>query len=159
GMKVTMVDAAERPGGVCLHVGCIPSKALLHIARVISETREIESCGIRFAKPEIDCNALRAWKDRVVTTLAKGLQELCKRRGVQWIRATAKFRDSQTLILDPPDPGDLRFRHAILATGSRPVKVPGLDLQSPRVMDSTAALRLETVPKSLLVIGGGYIGL
>jgi dihydrolipoamide dehydrogenase len=159
GMKVTMIDAAERPGGVCLHVGCIPSKALLHLARVITEAREIESCGIRFAKPEIDLNALRTWKDRVVQTLANGILELCKRRGVQLIRAMARFEDSHTLTLDPPNPAKMRFQHAILATGSRPATVPGLDLKSPRVMDSTAALRLETIPKTLLVIGGGYIGL
>src|SRR5262245_44216494 len=159
GMKVTMIDAAERPGGVCLHVGCIPSKALLHLARVITEVREIEACGIRFAKPEIDLNTLRMWKDRVVQTLANGILELCKRRGVQLIRAVARFEDSHTLILDPPSPAKMRFQHAILATGSRPATLPGLDLKSQRVMDSTAALRLESIPKTLLVIGGGYIGL
>jgi dihydrolipoamide dehydrogenase len=159
GMKVVMVDAGERPGGTCLHIGCIPSKALLHIARIITEAREIEPCGIRFGSPQIDLDVLRAWKERVVQALSNGLAELCKRRRVERIKATARFQDSSTLILDPPIPPRLRFKQAILATGSRPAAVRGLDLASSRVMDSTAALRLEALPATLLVIGGGYIGL
>jgi dihydrolipoamide dehydrogenase len=158
-MKVTMIDAAERPGGVCLHMGCIPSKALLHLARVITETREAEACGVHFGKPKIDLDALRQWKDRVIGTLASGVTELCKRRGVELIRAVARFENSHTLRLDPPKPAELQFKHAILATGSRPATVSGLDLKSSRVLDSTSALRLENLPETLLVIGGGYIGL
>jgi dihydrolipoamide dehydrogenase len=159
GVQVTMIDAAERPGGACLHVGCIPSKALLHVARVIAETREVESCGIKFGKPKIDLDALRQWKDKLVATLAGGITELCKRREVTLIRARAIFENSQTVRLDPPNPAEVRFQHAILATGSSPTVLPGLDLKSPRVMDSTGALRLEEIPETLLVIGGGYIGL
>jgi dihydrolipoamide dehydrogenase len=159
GMKVTMIDAAERPGGVCLHMGCIPSKALLHVARVITEAREAEACGIKFGKPKTDLEALRRWGKKVVDTLASGIVELCKRRKVELIQARAQFENSQTIRLDPPQPGEIHFQHAILATGSHPATLRGVNLQTPRLMDSTAALRLEEIPETLLVIGGGYIGL
>lgn len=168
GLRVTMIDAAARPGGTCLHVGCIPSKALLHLARVIGDAQAIESCGIVFGKPKIDLESVRRWKDQLVTNLSRGLIELCKRRRVEVIRARAVFENSETIRLEPVNERDqqgsdtsqtIRFGHAILATGSTPVALPGLELESPRVMDSTAALELRDIPKSLLVIGGGYIGL
>src|SRR5947207_980453 len=157
GMKVTLIDAAEKPGGTCLHVGCIPSKAILHAAKLITDVRDGEQWGIHFAKPKIDLPALRNQGNKIVDTLAKNLLELCKRRKVEVVRARAVFGDSQTLELD--DGSRRRFQHCIIAVGSSPTTPGSLKLDSPRVMDSTAALRLEEVPATLLVVGGGYIGL
>jgi dihydrolipoamide dehydrogenase len=158
GMKVTMIDAAEKPGGSCLHVGCIPSKALLHAAKLITDAGEADVLGLHFERPKIDVAKLRAfWQNKVVDTLAKNLLDLCKRRQVEYVRARATFVDSQTLQLD--NGSRRRFRHCVLATGSSPARLPALSLDSPKVMDSTGALRLEDVPRTLLVVGGGYIGL
>lgn len=157
GMKVTLVDEGEKPGGTCLHVGCIPSKALLHVAKLVLEGREAAQFGIHFGPPRIDVAGVRAFGDKVVGTLAKNLGELTKRRQVDWIKSRAVFEDSSTVRL--ADGSQRKFRHAIVATGSVPTRIPGLWLDSPRVMDSTGALRLEEVPDSLLVVGGGYIGL
>jgi dihydrolipoamide dehydrogenase len=157
GMQVALIDADEKPGGVCLRRGCIPSKALLHAARVITEAHEVASWGIKFAPPEIDINALRTTKDKIVDKLSSHLAELAKRRKVQWIRARGTFEDSTTLALD--NGSRVRFQTCILATGSSPTRLPAFDLKSPRVLDSTSALQLPDVPKSLLVVGGGYIGL
>jgi dihydrolipoamide dehydrogenase len=157
GMKVTMIDAAERPGGSCLHVGCIPSKALLHAAKLITDVREANHLGLTFDLKHIDIAGLRAYWQKVVDTMAKNLVDLCKRRHVELVRARATFADSHTLQLD--DGSRRSFRHCILATGSSPTRLPTLALDSPRVMDSTAALRFEVNPASLLVVGGGYIGL
>jgi dihydrolipoamide dehydrogenase len=158
GMKVTMIDAAEKPGGSCLHVGCIPSKALLHAAKLITDAREADVLGLHFERPKIDVAKLRAfWQNKVVDTLAKNLLDLCKRRQVEYVRARATFVDSQTLQLD--NGSRRRFRHCVLATGSSPTRLPALSLDSPKVMDSTGALQLEDVPRTLLVVGGGYIGL
>ena len=163
-MKVLLVEADEQPGGVCLNRGCIPSKALLHVARLISETREAADWGLTFAPPAIDLDALRRWKNEVVGKNASGIRQLAKVRNVEIVRAWARFENSQSLLLSSqqagqPDLGRLKFQRAVLATGSRPAVIPALKLDSPRVMDSTAALELQAVPKSLLVIGGGYIGL
>jgi dihydrolipoamide dehydrogenase len=157
GMQVTLVDAMPKPGGVCLHHGCIPSKALLHAAELISEAHEATAWGIKFPKPEIDLDALRARKSKVVDTMASNLAELCKRRKVTYLNTRATFADSHTLQLESGQ--QLRFKNCILATGSSPIRIPALSIDSPRVMDSTAALRLEDVPGSLLIVGGGYIGL
>lgn len=157
GMKVTLIDAGERPGGTCLFVGCIPSKALLHAAKLITDSKEAAVWGIHFDKPRIDVTALRNQGNKIVDTLAKNLAELCKRRKVEFVRSKAAFVDSQTLQLD--DGSRRRFQHCILATGSTPIKPPALNLESPRVMDSSAALRLDEVPATLLIVGGGYIGL
>jgi dihydrolipoamide dehydrogenase len=157
GMKVTMIDAAERPGGACLHVGCIPSKALLHAAKLITDARDGSAMGIHFQDPKVDLDALRRYTSRIVDTLAKNLLELCKRRKVDFVSARAKFVDSHTVELD--DGSRRRFRHCILAVGSSPTQVSALKLTSPKVFDSTGALRLQDVPGSLLVVGGGYIGL
>ena len=164
GMQVTMINSDERPGGVCLHRGCIPSKALLHIARVINESREIGEFGVHFTKPEINVDVLRDWKNGVVNRMASGLVELGNRRNVRMIRAFARFADSATLRLEavadaPLDVQFVEFEHAIVATGSKPA-IPGVfRLDDERVMDSTSALNLDQIPGSLLVIGGGYIGL
>jgi dihydrolipoamide dehydrogenase len=158
GMKVTMINDAEKPGGACLHVGCIPSKTLLHAAKLITDAREAAELGLHFDLTEVDLPVLRRFaQDKVVDTLAKNLLELCKRRQVEYIPARATFVDSNTLQFD--NGSRRRFRHCILATGSSPSRLPALSLDSQRVMDSTAALRLEEVPGSLLVVGGGYIGL
>jgi dihydrolipoamide dehydrogenase len=157
GMQVTLIDADEKPGGVCLRRGCIPSKALLHAAKVIMDAREAGSWGIKFPAPEIDLTALRDTKNKIVDKLSSHLAELAKRRKVTWIRARAKFEDATTLALDNGE--RVRFTTCILATGSSPTRLPALDLKNPRLMDSTAALDLPEVPRSLLIVGGGYIGL
>ncbi|MFL6274740.1 MAG: dihydrolipoyl dehydrogenase [Blastocatellia bacterium] len=161
GLQTTLVDMELNPGGVCLYRGCIPSKALLHVAKVINESREAAHWGIEFAAPQIDVGKLRQWKTSVVEKLTGGLGQLSKQRKVKYIQGRATFVDSNTINIEKVKGGteQLRYEHAILATGSRPATVPGLSLDSPRVMDSTSALDLEDVPKSLLVIGGGYIGL
>jgi dihydrolipoamide dehydrogenase len=157
GIKTTLIEASERPGGACLLVGCIPSKALLHAAKLITDVRDAEGMGIRYSAPKIDLPALRNYTGKIVDTLSKNLLELCKRRKVEFVRARATFEDSHSLALD--NGSKLRFRHCVLATGSSPSQIPALKLESPRVLDSTSALRLEEVPASLLVVGGGYIGL
>ena len=157
GMKVTLIDAGEKPGGTCLHVGCIPSKALLHTAKLITDAREAAAFGLHFDPPRIDLGGVRGQWQKVVGTLSTNLLGLCKTRKVDFVRGRARFADGRTLQLD--DGRRLTFRNCILATGSVPVKPPALALDSPRVMDSTAALRLEELPASLLVVGGGYIGL
>jgi dihydrolipoamide dehydrogenase len=157
GMNVALIDAGEKPGGTCLHVGCIPSKALLHAAKLITDARDGELWGIHFAKPKVDVAALRTQGQKIVDTLAKNLLELCKRRKVEVVKARATFANSNTLELD--NGTSRRFKHCIIAVGSQPTIPQALHLESPRVMDSAAALRLEEVPGSLLVVGGGYIGL
>jgi dihydrolipoamide dehydrogenase len=161
GMQVVLVNAEAKPGGVCLHRGCIPSKALLHVGKLIQEARESAKWGVSFAAPEIDINQLRAFKNGVVDKLVGGVSQLCQARKIQYIDARATFADSQSLELAYPDgkKGTLRFRHAILATGSSPAMPALFQKNDPRVMDSTGALDLEDIPKRLLVIGGGYIGL
>jgi len=161
GMQVVLVNAEAKPGGVCLHRGCIPSKALLHVAKLIQEARESAKWGVSFAAPKIDVNQLRAFKNGVVDKLVGGVSQLCQARKIQYIDARATFADSRSLELAYPDgkKGTLRFRHAILATGSSPAMPALFQKNDPRVMDSTGALDLEDIPKRLLVIGGGYIGL
>jgi dihydrolipoamide dehydrogenase len=161
GLQVTLVDEGARPGGVCLHRGCIPSKALLNIARMIQEVREAEAWGLSFGAPRIDLPKLRAFKDQVIDKLAGGIVELCKARKVRLIAARGSFVDDHTLELKSPDGKTdwLTFDKCILATGSTPAMPAVFQLGDPRVMDSTGALALPDVPASLLVVGGGYIGL
>jgi dihydrolipoamide dehydrogenase len=162
GMQVTLVDPALNPGGVCLYRGCIPSKALLHVADVLNEARHAEAWGVAFGAPKIDVNRLRAFKSKVVDQLTGGLGQLSKQRKITYVQGTAAFRDARTLDITREGqsaPETLAFEHAIIATGSRPATVPGLSIDSPRVMDSTGALELPDIPRSLLVVGGGYIGL
>jgi dihydrolipoamide dehydrogenase len=160
GLEVTLVDAEGRLGGVCLLRGCIPSKALLHAARVIGDARDAERFGVRFGAPEIDLERLRAWKSEVVSGLARGVTQLARRRGVRVLAAYARFRDGGSLELEGEGvPRQLGFDHAILATGSAPFIPPPLGAEDDRVMDSTAALDLPALPDRLLVVGGGYIGL
>jgi dihydrolipoamide dehydrogenase len=151
GLKTVMVERYERLGGVCLNVGCIPSKALLHIARVIADARETAEFGVRFGEPQIDLDALRAWKEQVVGKLTGGLAGLARQRKVEVVKAEGRFTGPHTL-----QAGDtsISFDHAIIAVGSSAIQLPGVD-----GMDSTGALELESVPERLLVVGGGIIGL
>lgn len=165
GMEVTLVEAEPRLGGTCLLRGCIPSKALLHVARVISEVDELrDDWGVTYPEPAIDIDRVRARKDKVISTLSGGLSQLAKQRKVRVIQARGVFENSTTLRLDgehesiPPE-GQLTFANCILATGSVPAMPPAFKIGSDRVMDSTGALELQEVPERLLVVGGGYIGL
>ncbi|MCH2116089.1 MAG: dihydrolipoyl dehydrogenase [Pirellulales bacterium] len=164
GMEVTLVEANARLGGTCLLRGCIPSKALLHVAKVVSEAEEMADWGVDFPKPKINIDKTRARKENVIETLSGGLAQLAKRRKVRRIHARGIFVDSQTLQLEGGDPDSydaerITFDHCILATGSVPAMPKMFAIDSPRVLDSTGALALEDIPESLLVIGGGYIGL
>ncbi|TWT85468.1 Dihydrolipoyl dehydrogenase [Posidoniimonas polymericola] len=165
GLEVAIVEADPRLGGTCLLRGCIPSKALLHVAKVVSEAHEMAEWGVEFQPPKISVDKLRARKENVIDTLSGGLSQLAKRRNVKQIHARGVFVDSHTLQLEggSPDTYDddsrLTFDHCILATGSIPALPKFLDIGSPRVMTSTGALALEDIPESMLVIGGGYIGL
>jgi dihydrolipoamide dehydrogenase len=155
GLEVTLVERYETLGGVCLNVGCIPSKALLHIARVIGEAEDSAAHGLKFGEPEIDLDAVREWKDSVVGRLTGGLKQLAKRRKVQVLTGTAKFTGANTLDVDGDE---VSFDQCIIAAGSSASRLPFLP-DDPRVIDSTGALDLEDVPERLLVIGGGIIGL
>jgi len=161
GLQVTLIDPEERPGGVCLYRGCIPSKTLLHAAKLIHEAGEIMDWGINFRKPVINIEKLRDRKNDVVSKLTGGLGQLIKQRKINYLRGIAGFRDSHTLTVNLVDgeQKSLRFEKAIIATGSRPTLLPMLDHDSARILNSTTALELSSVPKKLLVIGGGYIGL
>jgi dihydrolipoamide dehydrogenase len=161
GQQVTLVDTEPHPGGVCLYVGCIPSKALLHVAKVISEARHASAWGVGFGEPKIDIDKLRAFKNSVVQKMTSGLGQLSKQRKITYIQGRAGFRDGKTLDIALSKGGSetLLFDQAIIATGSRPATVPGLSIDSDRVMDSTGGLDLPDIPGSLLVVGGGYIGL
>ena len=153
GMNVTLIDTGNKPGGVCLHRGCIPSKALLHIAHLINETKEAKTWGIDFGEPKIDLDGVRNWKNKVIDKMATGLTQLCKQRKVEFVSAKGNFKDSNTIEAN----GKLySFDHCILSTGSRPAQ-PFKNI-SP-LIDSTDALELKSIPKDLLVVGGGYIGL
>ena len=161
GLQVTLVDLDTNPGGTCLYRGCIPSKALLHVARVIHEAEEAAAFGLTFAKPKIDIDKVREATQGVVAKMTGGLGQLCKARKVTYLQGRGTFTDSHRIDVELADGGSttLEFENIIVATGSRPATLPHLALDSDRMMDSTAALELESVPKTLLVIGGGYIGL
>ncbi|HEY9793100.1 MAG TPA: dihydrolipoyl dehydrogenase [Candidatus Obscuribacterales bacterium] len=161
GIKCTLVDGRPKPGGVCLHVGCIPSKALLHAAEIINETSHASSFGLHFAKPQINIDELRNWKLGVSDKLAQGIVAKCKSAGVEIMHGNARFKDSRNVRVesDGESAVSIKFKHCIIATGSRPIMPEMFDIKSERVMDSTGALDLKDIPKKLLVIGGGYIGL
>jgi dihydrolipoamide dehydrogenase len=161
GLDVALIDREPDPGGVCLYRGCIPSKALLHVAKLIGEARQARAWGVEYGEPKIDLDRLRSWKSGVVKKLTSGLGQLSRQRSVSYVRGNATIVDARTLRIEQAgeEPRELKFGHAILATGSRPARIPNLWIDSPRVLDSTTALEIESVPKTLLVIGGGYIGL
>lgn len=157
GLRVTLVERHASLGGVCLNVGCIPSKALLHAAGVVDAAAGLADHGIRFGKPEIDLDALRTWKDGVVTRLTDGLAQLAKRRKVRVVQGSGVFTSAHELRVADATPDTISFEKAIIAVGSRTVRLPFLP-DDPRVLDSTSALQLASVPKSLLIVGGGIIG-
>jgi dihydrolipoamide dehydrogenase len=161
GMNVTLVDLEINPGGVCLYRGCIPSKALLHIAKLINETEEAKNWGIEFSKPKIDLDKLREWKTGVVNKLTGGLGILSKQRKINFIQGRASFINSSTVKVEKTncETEEIKFDNAIIATGSRITTIPSLEIKSERILNSKTALQLPAIPKSLLVIGGGYIGL
>jgi dihydrolipoamide dehydrogenase len=160
GLKTVLVERFDTLGGVCLNVGCIPSKALLHIAKVVTDAEESADHGVRFARPEIDLGELRGWKESVVGRLTSGLAGLAKQRNVRVVHGVGAFTSPNTLVVETADgPTTIAFRNCIIAAGSTPVRLPGVPYDDPRVIDSTGALELADVPKRLLVIGGGIIGL
>ena len=160
GKKVVLVERYPVLGGVCLNVGCIPSKALLHLALVVHEAEEVASFGVKFGKPELDLDKIRDWKGRVVKTLTTGLAGLAKQRQVTVLTGTGRFVNDHSVALTTDD-GEktVRFDHAIIAAGSQATKIPGFPYDDPRLMDSTDALALADIPGKLLIIGGGIIGL
>jgi len=161
GMSVTLIDPESNPGGVCLYRGCIPSKALLHVAKLMEESEQAKNWGIEFGSPKVDLARLRGFKENVVEKLTGGLGILSKQRKVRYIQGRAAFENSTTLRVSKTDGSEesLTLDRIVIATGSRPAIVPTLKLETPRMMDSTGALKLEDIPGSLLVVGGGYIGL
>ena len=161
GMKVTLIDPRENPGGVCLHVGCIPSKALLHVANVLNEAKDAKNFGVSFNKPKINRLRIAEWKTDVVKKLTGGLGDLSQKRKIEYIRGTATFADRKTLDVEETvgDQYQLRFENAIVATGSKATEMGGMEFDGKRILSSTDALELNDIPRSMLIVGGGYIGL
>ncbi len=160
GKKVVLIERYATLGGVCLNVGCIPSKALLHAAKVITEAEDVESHGIVFGKPQIDINKLRTWKESVIGKLTKGLKALAKQRKVEVVHGTGKFVTPHLIQVETADGRKtVSFDHCIIAAGSSVARIPGFPYDDPRLIDSTGALQLQDVPEHLLIIGGGIIGL
>ena len=161
GMNVTLVDMEKNPGGVCLYRGCIPSKALLHVAKLINESKEAKSWGIDFGEPKIDLDKLRSYKDKVVRKLTGGLGLLSKQRNINYVQGRASFISSTAIEVKKEDGSSeqIIFDKAIIATGSVIATIPSLQIESKRLLNSTSALNLPAIPKTLLVVGGGYIGL
>ncbi len=159
GKKITLIDDNAQLGGVCLRVGCIPSKALLHVAEIMHLAETAGDKGLEFSQPKINLDTMRAYKSGVIDKLAGGVAGLCKNAKVEVIKGRAEFESSKQLRLHGGDIDRIKFKRAVIATGSRPIAIPGINIDSPRVMDSSGALELEEIPKKLLIIGGGYIGL
>ncbi len=160
GLDTVVVDEGKRLGGVCLYEGCIPSKALLHVAGMMHEVERAREMGLDYGEPRLSLDLLRKWKaERVVGKLARGLHAVAKAKGVEVIGGRGVFEDSRGLRVEGEEPQKVRFKHAIIASGSAPAALPGIDARGDRVMDSTRALELGDVPERLLVVGGGYIGL
>jgi dihydrolipoamide dehydrogenase len=160
GLEAVVVDAGKRLGGACLFEGCIPSKALLHVAAVLGEAERAKEFGVDFGEPRVSLDPLRKWKsERVVGKLARGLAAVARGKGLDVVGGRAVFEDSRRLRVEGDEPQKLRFRHAIVATGSAASALPGSELRSERLMDAAAALEVPEIPGRLLVIGGGYIGL
>lgn len=160
GIETVIVDARETLGGVCLNVGCIPSKALLHVAKVIDDAKEMAAHGVTFGEPKIDLDKIRGWKDSVVSQLTKGLSGMSKMRKVKHVQGYGKFTGSNTLEVEGKDGKTvITFDNAIIAAGSEPVSLPFIPKDDPRVIDSTGALEMADIPAKMLVLGGGIIGL
>ena len=161
GMDVTLIGEEPNPGGVCLYKGCIPSKALLHVAKVIDEAQHASHWGVSFSAPTVDVDKLRAYKDRVVEKLTGGTGQVAKLRKVHFLQGRASITSPTSLLVQKAAGGEeaVTVDYIVLATGSHPTRIPSLSIDSPRVLDSTSALELPEIPKTMLVIGGGYIGL
>jgi dihydrolipoamide dehydrogenase len=160
GKSVILVERHATLGGVCLNVGCIPSKALLHVAKVITEAEEVSAHGVSFGKPRIDIDAVREWKNGVVGKLTRGLSGLAKQRKVKVVRGEGKFLSSHSIeVATAEGPKTISFDNAIIAAGSSVARIPGFPYEEPRIIDSTGALALESIPERMLVVGGGIIGL
>ena len=160
GKQVILIEKHDSLGGVCLNVGCIPSKALLHVAKVITEAEEVAHHGVTFAKPSIDIDAIRTWKESIIGKLTGGLKQLAKQRKVQTIQGVAKLTSPNSLAVQTPE-GEktISFDNLVIAAGSSVARIPGFPYDDPRIIDSTGALALQDVPKRLLILGGGIIGL
>lgn len=160
GKQVVLIERYASLGGVCLNVGCIPSKALLHTAEVINEVAELEQMGVRYTQPKIDLDKMRAGKDKVVGKLTGGLAALAKQRKVQVVTGVGKFSDPKHIEVQTAEGlTRIEFEHCIIACGSSPVKIPGFPNDDPRLIDSTGALELQDIPNKMLIVGGGIIGL
>ncbi|OED35105.1 dihydrolipoyl dehydrogenase [PVC group bacterium (ex Bugula neritina AB1)] len=160
GMNVALIEGDDRLGGTCLLRGCIPSKALLNTAHILHEAKEVSSRGISFGESKIDLSSLRGWKNKIIEQLSSGLQDLTKRRKIHSVKGWASFESSTSLKVESKEGiSRVTFDKAILATGSVPIKLPGVSIESDRLIDSTGALDLNDIPKKLLVIGGGVIAL
>ena len=159
GLKTTLIDLREQPGGVCLHAGCIPSKALLHIGQVLQQAEHASIFGIDFKKPHVELHRVRKWKNEVTQKLTTGLGQIAKMRGVKFIQGRAIFQDSSHLKVEGETPFKVSFKHAIIATGSRPTRFQPFDIKSERILDSSSGLEIQEIYKRLLIVGGGYIGL
>ncbi len=160
GMQVTLVDEEKNPGGVCLYRGCIPSKALLHVAKLVDESKHASHWGVEFGTPKIDLDKLRAYKNSVVEKLTGGTGQIAKLRKVNYIQGRATLTGPTSMsVKTATGVQDVTADYVVLATGSHPTRIPGLNVDSPRLLDSTGALDLPAIPKTLLVVGGGYIGL
>ncbi|MGD0017581.1 MAG: dihydrolipoyl dehydrogenase [Verrucomicrobiia bacterium] len=160
GRKVILVERESRLGGVCLNQGCIPSKALLHATQMITEARESAHRGVTFGEPQLDLAKLRAWKDSIIERLGGGIRTLAQNRGVELLQGRGHFEDSRTLRVETAQGQKfINFEAAIIAVGSKPAMPKAFDLGNPRIMTSTEALEIEEVPRRLLIVGGGYIGM
>ncbi len=160
GMQVTLVDEEKNPGGVCLYRGCIPSKALLHVAKLMDESKHASAWGVEFGTPKVDLDKLRAYKNGVVEKLTGGTGQLAKQRKITYIQGRATLTGPNSMsVKTATGVQDVTADYVVLATGSHPTRIPGLNVDSPRLLDSTGALDLPAIPKTLLVVGGGYIGL
>ncbi len=161
GLKVTLVDPEINPGGICLYRGCIPTKALLHLSKIKLDAEHAGEMGIHFTASEVDIEKVGKWKNNVVKKLTGGLGQLVKARKINYVRGTAEFINSKTIQLNKKDGNrkKISFDNVIIATGAKPLKLPGIDLKDPRIMDSAESLELKDIPGKLLVVGGGYIGL
>jgi dihydrolipoamide dehydrogenase len=157
GIPTTLIDAMPKPGGTCLYIGCIPSKTLLHAAHLIEAAHDAGDFGLKFARPEIDLDKLRAKSEKVVEMMTGSLLKGCKDRGITHVVGRGSFVDAHTIQVEKGP--TVKFKNCVIAVGSVPTKLPTFDVGSKRILDSTSALRLENIPKTLLVVGGGYIGL
>lgn len=159
GIQTTIVEMMPSLGGVCLHHGCIPSKTYLSMTETIHTAERSKAMGIEFGSPKLDIDAIRGWKNEVVNKLAGGLDIVAKKHKVDRVTGKATFEDGRTVGIEGAEISRIKFRRAIIATGSRPIELKGIQIDSPRVLTSRTALELEDIPKKLLVLGGGYIGL